>query len=50
APVTLDTYLDEDASANTPPATRFSDTLVGATSAEVHNGLGHAGQGMSSKE
>ncbi|KAG1777197.1 hypothetical protein EV702DRAFT_970157, partial [Suillus placidus] len=43
APVTLDTYLDEDVSANTPPATRASDTLVGATSAEVHNGLGHAG-------
>ncbi|KAG1879241.1 hypothetical protein F4604DRAFT_1753825 [Suillus subluteus] len=50
APVTLDTYVDEDASANTPLVTRASDTLVGATSADVHDGLGHPGQGMSSKE
>ncbi|KAG2101537.1 hypothetical protein BD769DRAFT_187115 [Suillus cothurnatus] len=50
APVTLDTYVDEDASANTPFVTRASDTLVGATSADVHDGLGHPGQGMSSKE
>jgi hypothetical protein len=50
APVTLDTYVDEDASADTPPVTRASDTLVGATSADVHDGLGHPGHGMSSKE
>ncbi|KAG2758066.1 hypothetical protein P692DRAFT_20710223 [Suillus brevipes Sb2] len=50
APVTLDTYVDEDASADAPPVTRASDTLVGATSSDVHGGLGHPGQGMTSKE
>ena len=53
APVTLDTYIDKDASATTsspPPVARVSDTLTGATSADVHSGLGHPGQGMSSKE
>lgn len=49
APVTLDTYVDKDAS-TTPHVTRASDTLTGATSADVHDGLGHPGQGMSSKE
>lgn len=29
---------------------RASDTLTGATSADVYDGLGHPGQGMSSKE
>lgn len=37
----LHTYVDEDASADTPVMTRASDTLVGATSAVVHDGLGH---------
>jgi hypothetical protein len=37
----LHTYVDEDASADTPIMTRASDTLVGATSADVHDGLGH---------
>lgn len=50
APITLDTYVDEDASADIPVLTRASDTLVGATSADVHDGLGHSGQGMTSKE
>lgn len=30
--------------------TRASDTLVGATSADVHDGLSHPVQGMTSKE
>ncbi|KAH7925900.1 hypothetical protein BV22DRAFT_1033507 [Leucogyrophana mollusca] len=55
APVTLDTVVDKDASAEnssprTPPAPTASSTLTGATSADVHEGLGMPGQGMSSKE
>ncbi|OJA21020.1 hypothetical protein AZE42_02353 [Rhizopogon vesiculosus] len=50
APVTLDTYVDKDTSATSPVVTRASDTLTGATSADVYDGLGHPGQGMSSKE
>lgn len=49
-PVVLDTFVDKDASATSPLVTRASDTLIGATSADVHDGLGHPGQGMSSKE
>ncbi|KZP05213.1 hypothetical protein FIBSPDRAFT_877774 [Athelia psychrophila] len=37
APVTLDTYIDEDASA---PHTSAADTLTGATSQDVHKPLG----------
>lgn len=32
------------------PSTSAADTLGGATSADVHTGLGHPGQGMTSKE
>ena len=40
-----DTETDPDASAAT-----ASDTLLGATSADVHTGLGHPGQGQTSAE
>lgn len=50
APVVLDTFVDKDASATSPLVPRASDTLIGATSADVHDGLGYPGQGMSSKE
>jgi len=32
------------------PQTKASDTIQGATSGDVHTGLGHPGQGQSSKE
>ena len=44
--------LDSAAAGNTEPGTTTSaqDTLVGATSADVHTGYGHPGQGQSSAE
>ncbi|EGN98135.1 hypothetical protein SERLA73DRAFT_74369 [Serpula lacrymans var. lacrymans S7.3] len=53
--VTVDEYVDKDASATNsspdhPPVPTASSTLTGATSADVNQGYGHPGQGMSSKE
>lgn len=42
--------VDEDASARSPIVASAGDTLGGATSADVHDGLGHPGQGMTSNE
>ncbi|KDQ19481.1 hypothetical protein BOTBODRAFT_28056 [Botryobasidium botryosum FD-172 SS1] len=45
------TVVDQDASANPPQLASAEDTLGGlVTSKELHDGLGHPGQGMSSKE
>ncbi|KAH7909896.1 hypothetical protein BJ138DRAFT_1009909 [Hygrophoropsis aurantiaca] len=49
APVTLDTVVDKDAS-TTHTGPNYGSETVGATSADVHKGLGVPVQGMSSKE
>ncbi|KIJ62618.1 hypothetical protein HYDPIDRAFT_182665 [Hydnomerulius pinastri MD-312] len=48
APITLDTVVDKDASAD--DGSLQYPTLEGATSGDVHAGLGMPIQGMSSKE
>ncbi|KAF8895360.1 hypothetical protein BD779DRAFT_1668646 [Infundibulicybe gibba] len=50
--VTLDTVTDSDASKThtESPMTGAGETLGGATSADVHDGIGKPGSGMSSKE
>ncbi|KAG7085547.1 hypothetical protein E1B28_003104 [Marasmius oreades] len=53
APVTRDTVVDKDASlseSSGPMYTSASDTLGGATSADVTQSMGYPGSGMSSKE
>ncbi|KAF5385894.1 hypothetical protein D9615_002589 [Tricholomella constricta] len=51
ARVTLDTYIDEDATGGPDMShTSAADTLTGATSADVDRGIGHPISGMSSKE
>ncbi|KAF8636225.1 hypothetical protein AX17_003711 [Amanita inopinata Kibby_2008] len=49
AKVVMDTASDPDASA-APSETVQSNQMAGATSQDVHEGLGHPGSGMSSKE
>ncbi|KAF3352991.1 hypothetical protein VdG1_00463 [Verticillium dahliae VDG1] len=51
APGTLDAYQPDPSSEVIPgQAPKASDTLGGATSADVHAGLGHPGAGMTSQE
>lgn len=40
----------ENATANPSTVTKASDTITGSTSADVHQGLGHPGSGMTSQE
>lgn len=46
----LDTYVDRDASATKSEQASAESTLGGATSGNVHSGLGLPASGMSSKE
>ncbi|KAJ8521853.1 hypothetical protein ONZ45_g1507 [Pleurotus djamor] len=53
ARVTVDTLIDKDASLPQSEENTYLDPsgeYPGATSADVHGGYGHPGQGMSSKE
>lgn len=50
APVTLDTVVDKDASAQTPRSSAPHDTLPGATSKDLHGGIGVPASGMTSSE
>ena len=51
SPVLLDTVVDQDASAdNESDYLTAQSTILGATSRDVHQGLGVPAQGMSSKE
>jgi hypothetical protein len=46
----LDTVVDRDASATSPVGTSAESTLTGATSGDVHHGIGMPASGMSSQE
>ncbi|KIM78479.1 hypothetical protein PILCRDRAFT_824376 [Piloderma croceum F 1598] len=46
----LDTVVDHDASATSPVGTSAESTLTGATSGDVHQGIGMPASGMSSQE
>ncbi|KAG5641943.1 hypothetical protein DXG03_003932 [Asterophora parasitica] len=51
ARVTMDTYVDEDATGGPDMShTSAEDTMTGATSKDVDRGVGHPIYGMSSKE